>query len=163
MIRRSDTDEASGGLSLLSHAVFFLFALFLFFKPSPSAGGNARPPFFPAKARRRQVRRIAVSRLALNVFGADMGAYRDKIGALMTSLFLPTGRCGTRPRSTTLCKTKLRFPMAFFLFFLFFFAGKKQNVKTNKKKTPHLSIMCARAVMKWHRSPHPQGTYVEKE
>lgn len=106
----------------MAHAVFFLFALFLFFfKPSPSAGGNARPPFFPAKGHRWEVRRIAVSRLALNVFGADMGAYRDKIGALMTSLFSPTGRCGTRPRLTALCKTKLIFLI------LFLFLQKKKQ------------------------------------
>lgn len=35
---------------------------------------------------------MAVSRLALNVFDADMGVYRDKIGALMTSLISPTRR-----------------------------------------------------------------------
>lgn len=144
MIRRSDTDEASGGLSLWHMLCFFSLPFFFFFKPSPSAGGNARPPFFPAKARRREVRRIAVSRLALNVFGADMGAYRDKIGALMTSLFSPTGRCGTRPRLTALCKTKLIFLI------LFLFLQKKKN-----NKPPYVSMTCARAVIKWHRSPHP--------
>lgn len=78
------------GVCLCSACCFSLLSHFLFlaisFTLKPFAGGKRKVSILPSIGSSSEEESDCVSRLALNVFVADMGAYRDKIGALTTSL-----------------------------------------------------------------------------